>query len=349
MSLKRMLEYRDGIYGFSAIWILLFHVYTWTDIESPFQPLTNFLGSGNLGVDVFLFLSGACLALSFRGKEKIDLKGYFLRRLLRIGIPYLLISIPYWAWKCIVEVPEKTVGRSILKFVADSSSASFWLHGTQTTWFVFAIALFYILFPLIYRIISDRKLWHSIALLIVAWVIAALSIYVPVWKESAIAWTRLPIFIIGSIAGYHMEKCDLSGRKRTAIGLVCCSWLIFFGCCVIFSLRDNIGKQGFLWISYGFISMAVLLCLTSLTYVGKSVIRVIDSVFSKVGYCSLELYLVHIPVLHILRFTGVLEKAGGWNYLLAPAISLPVALLMAYICGKLRKRPVKKSERLREN
>lgn len=34
------------------------------------------------------------------------------------------------------------------------SSATFWLKGIETTWFVYAILLFYIKFPTIYKIIS---------------------------------------------------------------------------------------------------------------------------------------------------------------------------------------------------
>ena len=61
--MKNLLERRDEIYGVCALWIVLFHVFR--RISMPYIPVvTNVIGLGNMGVDIFLFLSGVCLYLS---------------------------------------------------------------------------------------------------------------------------------------------------------------------------------------------------------------------------------------------------------------------------------------------
>lgn len=66
MNLNIISKYRNEIYGFSIIWIVLFHGAAINNVDYSFgfsvlYPLQAFLSIGNVGVDIFLFLSGVCL------------------------------------------------------------------------------------------------------------------------------------------------------------------------------------------------------------------------------------------------------------------------------------------------
>ncbi len=351
MNLRWLLKYRNGIYGFSALIVVLYHVWVWvwTDTDSPaaFDVLNHFLTAHPV-VDIFLFLSGVCLSLSMKKREDrgeiINHKAYLIRRMVRLGLPYLMITVPYLAWKCFVEVPEKTVARSFLKFFGDASSATFWVKGTQTTWFVFAIALFYILFPFIYKVIRKRNVGLTVLLFLAALLIAVLSILIPGWRNSAIAWSRLPIFVLGCLCGYEIDSIRFPKNKAVTGLIIAGAWAVYVGVCLIYSLHSFIWIKGFRWMIYGAFVPVILICFATLLRYGGVVMRGVDRVFGSIGAISLELYLVHVPILHVLRYMGVLEDLGGWNYILVPVISMPIAFLISWICGKITQKMFKKSK-----
>lgn len=66
MNLGIISKFRNEIYGFSIIWIVLFHGAAINKVDYSFgcsvlYPLQAFLSIGNVGVDIFLFLSGVSL------------------------------------------------------------------------------------------------------------------------------------------------------------------------------------------------------------------------------------------------------------------------------------------------
>ena len=144
--MTKLLEKRNIIYGFCAIWIVLFH--TFRRIGMPYIPvITNIIGIGNMAVDVFFFFSGFCLSLSVKKHNYLETgwKEYFSRRFIRVLIPYLIICIPYYLWNALFEV-EGNASHKLIMFFANLSSASFWLKGTETTWYLYGIILLYLFY-----------------------------------------------------------------------------------------------------------------------------------------------------------------------------------------------------------
>ena len=332
LSIRQVLKHRDAIYGFCALWILFFHVYAWAD-QGVIYPLTNFISCGNCGVDVFLFLSGLCLCLSFHKKERIHYKDYYKKRAIRVLIPYLLISLPYWIWKSFVEYPEKSISRAVIRILADFSSVSFWLKGTQTTWFVFAIGVFYILFPWMYKCIRKSKK-TALFLFMIACLFGAASSVIPVVKNSSIVWARLPVFILGIIAGAYYDQIMIKGRKYTLA--IISSFALVTICFFVYSLRTMLNDYKVaLWYSYGIIGLAVIACLT---VIFQKIGEKPERVFGFIGTLSLELYLVHIPLLHVLRYCGVLKTSGKWIYLIVLVSSFVLACVAKRLCNIMAGR-----------
>ena len=59
------------------------------------------------------------------------------------------------------------------------------------------------------------------------------------------------------------------------------------------------------------------------------------------GGLSLEIYLVHITLLHPLKYYGIMEALGCWLYICLPA----AALLLAWIVGEIEKNIRKRGEK----
>ena len=57
LKIENLSTYRNEIYGIAAIWIMLFHGRI-ANIDATFPYLYKILRLGNIGVDIFLFLSG---------------------------------------------------------------------------------------------------------------------------------------------------------------------------------------------------------------------------------------------------------------------------------------------------
>lgn len=96
-------KYRNELYGFSIIWIILFHgiILKKCSLPTSLKLLEDFLKRGNLGVEIFLFLSGCCLYFSM--KEDDNILNFYRKRLLRIFSSLSIICGTYWFWTCVVQ------------------------------------------------------------------------------------------------------------------------------------------------------------------------------------------------------------------------------------------------------
>ena len=105
MRLDIVSKHRSSIYGLAILWVVIFHGTAIDKVDYTFghQHLLGWLQSiisvGNVGVDVFLLLSGVCLYFSFCKKQ--DAYGFMKKRIARIvppGFNYLrslLVSLLY--------------------------------------------------------------------------------------------------------------------------------------------------------------------------------------------------------------------------------------------------------------
>lgn len=327
--MNKLLEKRNTIYGVLAIWIIVFHTYR--RISMPYIPvLTNVIGIGNMSVDVFFFFSGLCLSLSAKKHSylKDGWREYFRRRFTRILIPYLIICIPYYLWSAIFESGEGLVHKS-LSFIANLSSASFWIYGSQTTWYAYGIIVFYLLFPLLYRFIISAKTVQKVLLIVGLIILAIVTAYIPVIKNSLVVWARLPIFTIGICVGVSPGKSE----KKSIAAIVCAIvvFLLLGGATSYSEISDSFTiQQVYRLLLYIPMTLSLLSILS--LFNGKIII------FEWIGTLSLEVYLVHITLLHPLKYYGIIDSVGYWLYIILPVS----ALLISWIVGKIEKIIIKR-------
>ena len=319
MRMNELLEKRNTIYGASAIWIMLYHMYKY--LSTPDIPiLSNFLEIGLWGVDIFLFISGVCLSRSAK-KHKYSGKTwlvFFQKRASRLLLPYAIVAIPFYCWMAVCSYSGGIVHRTLL-FFADFTFITYLMSAKTAFWFVFGIALYYLLFPFLFHFAQNKSLTKNCLLILTMIIFSALCTFIPVLHNIRIVFARLPIFAIGVLFGINEEEKTgpgaigilLSGLTILALG-----WAVSE---VMLPARDSTMNL-ISW--YLFIPMTLLL-LMIVSAIGK------NSVFlGWLGGFSLEIYLVHIVMLRIFSFYGIIDLLGNVLYLVLPICSIPVAYLV---------------------
>lgn len=315
--MDQILLYRQEIYGLLAIWIILFHVSNRVPVPGDPGVIGPLIRMGNVCVDVFLFLSGYCVCKSYERKNSLG--EFYKRRLLRVVIPYLIISIPLYLWK---DGFETGWNFNLNGFIGDIITYNFWIRGMQTTWFVCAIMLFYLLFPVLYAIVK-RSRWSGVCLTVFVFLLnILLGLKWTGYKNTMIAWARLPVFILG-ISTYVNSDIELS---RKHIMMMLAISIVFS---VIFPIRERYSafvgnRYDLLFLSYLFLTPGVLMMSAGFV----SILHVkVKRFFSLAGQISLELYMIHVFLLRIFDYYHVTEYLNGLCYLVIPLLSI--------LCGYL--------------
>ena len=297
--MNEVLKYRNQIYGLCAIWIVLFHIQGRLGV--PEVPvITPLMKMGNAGVDVFMFLSGYCLCLSF--KRNSDLRRFFKKRVMRVVVPYVVIAIPYLLYKAFVFHHSMPFFHQCGTFVANLTGLSFWISGFQTTWFVHAIIAMYCFFPLFFHIVSKGK-WAAGALLAVTYATILLcAYYLPNYDKNAIALCRFPVFMLGIIMAYYNWDVPLT-RRNLVISFIYVVLTIW-----VFPTKEymsNHFENGYAALFLFFITMVIPLIILMAKLVGKAA-GGINRTLLYIGGLSLEIYIIHVMILNILRDCSII-------------------------------------------
>ncbi len=313
IELANISRFRGELMGMAMLFVILFHV------ALPRGDM--FFGlrrMGNIGVDIFLFLSGVGLWYSWQ--KHPDIKHFFRRRYLRIYPVWLVAALAYY-------VPRFHGGdlEAWIDLAGDVLiNWDFWLHDELTFWYIPAIMMLYLFAPPYMMLIQRHPVYRWLPVLMVMWCVAVQWV-TPLHEAVGhieIFWSRVPIFFIGVNMGQQvMEK-----RKIDGAGI----WLIV----LIFALglstslyleqmrhgRFPLFIERMLYIP---LTVTVILLLNRiLRRAPQCVLRLLRWV----GTLSLECYLIH------LRFVlaNLPAHLGYWpTFLICVAITLPAAWLLA--------------------
>ncbi len=332
-------KYRGELMGLAILFVVMFHV--WMPKEYFFFPLRRL---GNVGVDMFLFLSGMGLWYSWLrsrlgknhdGKGGMDmkqsLKHFFFRRYLRIYPVWFIVASIFYIWKYIEE-PGGGYSPDIPNLIANILfNWSFWRADDLTFWYVPATMMLYTFAPFYMELIRRYPTYRWLPAAFV--LIAAMVQYVPLFHENVghieIFFSRIPIFFIGINAGeWVMQKKEL---EKESIWLI----LFIFGISLWLSLRlEFIGHSRFpLFMErlvYIPLTVTALLLecwlLDHLSFYAKRC-------FAFLGTISLEIYLVHIEF--ILKPLGKFHLGYSLTTVCVLLISIPTAWLLHWIIDKV--------------
>ena len=210
IELANISRFRGELMGAAMLFIILFHVGL---------PRTDlFFGlrrCGNIGVDIFLFLSG--IGLWFSWVKQPSTWSFYRRRLLRILPAWLIMASLYY----IPRFNPQT--GSIIDLIGNITiNWNFWLHDELTFWYIPAIMMLYLWAPPYMKLITKHPIYRWSVVLMVLWCVMVQWI-IPVHHAVGhleIFWSRVPIFFLGINFG-EMVRRELNEVKYTVRRNIC--------------------------------------------------------------------------------------------------------------------------------
>lgn len=148
------------------------------------HPLANLFAQGQVGVQLFFAISGFILSLPFatqyiQNGKTVRLRSYYLRRLVRLEPPYLIaltiVTILLIGWR------GESWSTVIPHYAASLVYCHYFVYGYASTiipaaWSLEVEVQFYILAPLIARVLFRRRRWsRRLALMVTIFCFSALQ------------------------------------------------------------------------------------------------------------------------------------------------------------------------------
>lgn len=344
---SRIFEF-DIIRVLAMFWVVTYHFGAEYSL-GPFQPVINFFcvtpnfDFGNVAVTMFLILSGALLYSKY-GKQTGKLGTFYLKRFKSIYPPFWIVNlyvILSMARHWMADGNPFFAGNPLkLLLTVTGFDGYLQIFGVDTyyfcgEWFVGAIVLLYLLFPLLtwaYRksrvgllvflgigyglqfVWPDSRMWDISAFpvtLVLKFVLGFLLMdYLPKLRRGAVCWSSLLVFLVLCLADVPLPGLCKNDLLGTVAGIS------------VFLLVLNLGNR-----------------IRETSLVGKSVQKL-----APVTYC---VFLIqHIAIVWLqMAFVKVLgrpvETFGPWLSLGILAVTFAMTLMAAYGLKFVSDRAVK--------
>ena len=197
---------RNALMGIATLWVMLYHSgipFSGVDgagISHYFYIIHYYLyvikSIGQIGVDIFLFLSA--IGLYFSMEKNDNVISFYKRRLQRIIPEYLIVNL---IWELInFSSPVETL--------CNISGLSFFMDGFRGNWYFILLFILYFLFPLLYRLKKEKG---DQAILILILVILGCNYLIStvspaLFSNIEIALRRIPVFLLGLWIADEVKK-----------------------------------------------------------------------------------------------------------------------------------------------
>lgn len=338
-------EARNVIFGIATLWIGLFHsdqltLSVLTKNQFLIDAFKYFRGCGNIGVDMFLFLSGVGLFFSFTKDSNV--LSFWKKRLMRVLPSAFLIATFYFSLRYV----NGRATSGLLHYISRLTFTYFFVKGERVFWFISLILVLYIVFPIFFKAIEKFRLWGMLGLValtvagtfLIRWIMPGFYGY---WE---IALCRVPAFVVGIWAGkFVMEKKEIS-RKWLWLFLgivVAFSVLIYFYTPIMQTLVPGYNKdmetRYIFWYRYAgsFIGISLVILLsficTSLRHKGRA--NLLRNFFEFVGMYSMEYYMIYLNINHYLeRIYDISPKHEYMLYFGSFIVTLVLCVLVRKVC-----------------
>lgn len=299
-------RHRAFIYGFAAMWVLLFHM----DFHCPegliFAPLRWIKNTGNCGVDIFCLLSGMGLYRSFAKDEKVA--AFYARRFSRVFLPAFIVIA--------LNAALRSDG-GIADYLGRISVLGYWA-GAPVLWYAPFILTMYLIYPIFYHI--NKRASRGMRLVLACALIfpVAAKFAAPEWAahvEHAIS--RVPAFVIG---------CMLAPRIKdeTKINILWMPLLL-----LPYAALQLTGYRLAERYSYIFLAAFMIVALVKIAeaFTRGKLRRTAYKFMAFMGGMSLELYLLQERVMSWVKPMGNLGLE--WNALKHDVVSLIFTVVLA--------------------
>lgn len=315
IELGNISRFRGELMGIAMLFIILFHVAL--PRSDAFFGLRRL---GNIGVDMFLFLSGVGLWFAWTRRPSVNY--FFAHRFLRIYPAWLIAASLYY-------IPDFINGgghsQSLLDMVGDIViNWDFWLNGELTFWYIPAIMALYAIAPMYMQLIIRHPIYRWLPVVMIMWCILVQWV-TPIHDlvgHLEIFWSRVPIFLIGIDCGEKVRQQTM--MDGASIGLIIIMFLMSLFSSLF--LEQHLHGQFPLYVER---MLYIPLTVTTILMLNR-VFRRMPEWFNRgarwIGALSLEAYLLHLNFILVN-----IEKwhLGYWpTFFICVGITLPVAWVL---------------------
>ena len=310
VKLGELSIFRTELMGISALCLLICHLYGYVDLSVTVRYI---LSLGNVGVDLFLFLSGMGMWNSLSKTKYGEIKYWYIHRYLKLFVPYLVAILPFDILRYALGQP---IGSNFVDYLFGLSTIRFYVSH-DAPWFIAALIPLYFFSPLFYRLIMKYQ-WKAVVILVL---VLYLGLFVPTSFRSGLlndvieniqfVAVRAPAFVLGIALGQSINE----NKQLPLWGLIILSIL---GILIIIITHHLV-------YGYFFIILPLLFVLCKLI---KSCGKWGRVFFQIMGKISLESYILNgvLPKLVVAVFV-VLNLPSIGNiipYIIACLVSIPI-------------------------
>lgn len=311
-------RYRTELMGIATLMIIVCHLPA-QGVAMP-SVMARIIGSGGIGCDVFLFLSGMGMWYSMNSVRtgNMNVWKWYWRRYVRILVPYLIIVIPI----CISN------GNNITEVLIRATGFDFFVY-RLALWFVSCVLLLYILTPLIDRLLMSAGRWLWLSLLTVLCIaFAYMDFGDGIIQNWQFVISRFPSYFIG----YLLAEDIKAGKQMSVLWMIVFP-LVFY--IVLYILNHRWGCNFSLFWLQGIPIMTIVVLVLSKWNISK-----LNSVLAFLGTISLESYATNVLVLPRMKSwswsMGDIDlNPGNWTfYIIGTVICLIVSVIVNRV-GKI--------------
>lgn len=304
------------------------------------------LERGGLGVELFFAISGFILALPFARYHlglgaRVDLKGYYLRRVTRLEPPYIISLLLFFT--ALVVVMGQAASELFPHLIASLFYVHFFVYGTWSeinpvAWSLETEVQFYLLAPLFASIFVIRSRWLRRLLLVGAILgLMAASMHFSGMLYALHLSKSLAVYLYLFLLGFLVADLYLVDWARGIRRSLLFDGVALLGLAGLFAYR--IHPSVFENVLFALSLFAVFVSafrgkLTNRLFTNRAVVVI--------GGMCYTIYLLHYPLLAIV-VNGTSSVALGsrfWvNFLLQAVLVLPLLLLVSGTYFALIERP----------
>lgn len=337
----------DGLRFIAIASVLLFHLNGFLLVKDKneyavdynFDIIHSICAVGHLGVPLFFVISGFILARPFakmylKGGNKIDIKGYFLRRLTRLEPPYIIV-MTILLFGVVYIAKSISFSEGLLSYLASITYTHNFFYGkgimpilNSVAWSLEIEIQFYILMPLLaklFLIVEQQK--RRIAILGLTLAFVVFDYYESLPFISILNY--LHYFLIGLLlADFYVcnEKPTKNFRFAFAISMLCFV--------LIWWLELTFAKPALLAIAVEIGQLISIFVFYYLVIMHRSVKLLANPVITNIGGMCYTIYLLHFP---IISFFGVqvLKFSFSSNSIINTVIYSSILILIVMVISSV--------------
>lgn len=287
-------SYIDIIRAFSIIMVIALHCICdyYADTANTGRALwyaTGYFSElARVGVPLFFMVSGFLLL----DRDITDIKSFYKKRILKVGIPFIAYDIFYYVYMCI------SSGKDIS---ASGFFSELLISGSEYhLWFVYSILFIYLLMPFLQMIVKHCDFKKLIVFFVLAIFQTSIRPFINTLLDGKLYIYLTDDGITGYIGyvilGYILGKYDFSKSARKVIYAISAAFLVLTP---LVTMNSAMKTGEYLFI--GGYSLNHYIEATGIFILFKTHIRKSNRFVSKMAKYSFSAYLIHVFILKRLQ------------------------------------------------